>query len=301
MPGWLEKLGYAAPPVSEIKVGVGYATRLYRRTAFPSTWRRSKGIVVMPTPPKGKRACVLFAVEGGRWMCTLQGWLQDHPPVDDVGYLEFARSLPVPDVYDVISRCEPLSPIEVYKFPSSTRRHYERIALPDRVLVVGDAVCSFNPIYGQGMTVSALEAKALGEALEKARRGSAIELTGLTRPLQRTMGKLIEGPWRMGAGEDLRYLDIEGHRSLSGDLLNGYIARVHRVVERDEHVLRAFYRVMNMLAPPTLLFHPAVVARVLWQWRVASDRSLHGSPGFAATDRLPRYGDTDPKAHAPLA
>jgi 2-polyprenyl-6-methoxyphenol hydroxylase-like FAD-dependent oxidoreductase len=301
MPSWLEKLGYVAPPVSEIKVGVGYATRMYRRTAFPNTWRKSKGIVVMPTPPKGKRASVLFAVEGDRWMCTLQGWLHDHPPVDDVGYLEFARSLPVSDVFDVISRCEPLSPIEVYKFPSSTRRHYERIAMPDRLLVVGDAACSFNPIYGQGMTVSALEAKALGDALGKARRGTAIDLSGLTRPLQRTMGKLIEVPWRMGAGEDLRYLDIEGHRSLSADILNGYVARIHRLVEHDEHVLRAFYRVMNMLAPPTLLLRPSVVARVLLQWRATSDRSLHGSPAFAATDHPPRYGDTGPSAHSHIA
>jgi 2-polyprenyl-6-methoxyphenol hydroxylase-like FAD-dependent oxidoreductase len=254
-PELLESLGFRRPPESVVDVGVGYASRVYRRTRYPGDW---VAMMVLPTPPDEKRAAVLFAVEDDRWICTLQGWLGDHPPTDDAGYLEFARSLAVPDVYNLIRSCDPLSEISVYKFPNSLRRRYERVRLPDRLVVVGDAVCSFNPIYGQGMSVSALEAEATATQLD--RQGG---LDGASARLQKTIGSIVDIPWVISAGEDFRYLEMKGDRPFSTNFINGYVARVHRLADRDEKVLLAFYKVMHMLEPPTHLMRPDIAWRVL--------------------------------------
>src|SRR5262249_20375757 len=124
-PGWLDKLGYAGPDESIVRVNLGYATRIYRRD--PSVKRRWKALIVQPAPPPGTRGGILFPVEGGRWLATVIGWVGDHPPADIEGYLEFARGLDVPDFYDTIANEVPLSRVEVHHFPANLRRHYERL------------------------------------------------------------------------------------------------------------------------------------------------------------------------------
>ncbi len=121
----------------------------------------------MPTPPLGKRFGAVLPIEGDRWIVTLGGWLNDHAPADEQGFLEFARSLPTQDIYDVIRKAQPLTDFDVYKFQSNVRNHYEEMPrFPDGYIVVGDAICIFNPVYGQGMTVSAMEAEALNQSLK---------------------------------------------------------------------------------------------------------------------------------------
>jgi len=181
-PAMLQTLGLGAPQESAVGVDLAYATRLYRRRGFPGPW---KGLLVMPTPPRGRRMGVLLAVEGDRWICTLGGWHGDHAPADDAGYLAFARSLPVPDLHDVIAASEPLTPVATYRFPASLRRHYERMALPAGFAVMGDALCSFNPVYGQGMTVAAAQAEALETWL---REGPAVTTAALPGTLRRRRG-----------------------------------------------------------------------------------------------------------------
>lgn len=252
-PAMLQALGLGGPEESTIGVDLAYATRLYRRQGFPGSW---KGLLVMPRPPRQRRMGVLLAVEDDRWICTLGGWHGDHPPADERAYLDFARSLPVPELHDVIAASEPLSPIGVYKFPASRRRHYERIALPSGFVVMGDALCSFNPVYGQGMTVSALQADILEAWLHEAPAAS-------TEVLQRRLAAVVESPWLLAAGEDLRWPATRGPRSLGTTLVNAYIGRLHRAAALDDDVVLAFYRVMHMLEEPATLFRLPMVARVL--------------------------------------
>lgn len=261
VPRWIESLGYARPEETIIKVDVGYATRVYRRK--PGDVSGAKLLLVYPTPPREKRMGVLFPIEGDRWTTTLAGWLGDHAPTDEQGFMEYARSLPAPDIYNVIKHLEPLTDIVIYKYPANLRRRYEKMArFPEGLIVLGDALCSFNPIYGQGMTASALDAATLDECL-KEQRGKRGDLLGFSRRFFKKASKVIDVPWMFAAGADLYYPEAEGVKAPGTDFLNGYVAKIHQAVTRDPVVSLAFARVMNLMDPPTSLFSPRIVMRVL--------------------------------------
>jgi 2-polyprenyl-6-methoxyphenol hydroxylase-like FAD-dependent oxidoreductase len=203
----------------------------------------------------------VFTVENDRALVTLGGWLGDHAPADEAGFLEFARSLPDPAIYNFLRQAEPLTDFAVHKFPSNLRRHYETMKhWPEGYLVAGDAMCSFNPIYGQGMTVSALAAQTLDECLKEHQRGGWL---GLSQRYFRKVAKLIDVPWALAAGEDFRYPEVEGEKRTGIDLINWYVAKVHQAATRSSAVNHAFLQVMNLLEPPAILFKPSVVLNVI--------------------------------------
>jgi 2-polyprenyl-6-methoxyphenol hydroxylase-like FAD-dependent oxidoreductase len=254
---WLEALGYARAPEEEIKIGVGYTSRILRRR--PTDLPGAKCVIIAATPPNERRLAALFPIEGDRWMVTLGGLLGDHAPPDPDGFVDFARSLPAPDVYDVVTAAEPLGDFAVHKFPSNLRRRYERLTrAPDGYLVTGDALCSFNPIYGQGMTVAALEALVLDACLRADRT-----MLGLPRKFYKQVSKAIDIAWQSAAGADFAYPAVEGVKAPGTDVINRYVDRVQRAVLRDAAVYAAFLEVMNLTKAPTSLFHPRVLWRVL--------------------------------------
>ncbi len=258
-PKWLEALGYDRPAESAVKVNVGYASHFYHRQ--PGDEQEAIAYFIGSTPPQGKRGGALLAIEGHRWIATLAGFLGDHPPTDEPGFLGFARSLPTPDIYSRIHKAEPLSEIVVYKFLSNLRRHYEKMTrFPEGYVVLGDALCSFNPVYGQGMTVAALEALTLAECL-KAQPNR--DMTGLPGRFFKKVTPVVDIPWLMATGEDLRYTEVEGVRPPSMDFINGYTALVHRAAMTDQVVCRTFFNVANLNQSPTHLFHPKILVRVL--------------------------------------
>ncbi len=254
---WLEGLGFKRPQEDEITVGIGYATRLYHRR--PNDLLGAKLVMISPTPPTQKHMTFLFPIENDRWIVSAGGCLGDHPPTDESGYLEFIRHLPAPDIYDVISHAEPLSDIYTYKFPSSLRRRYEKLVrFPEGYLVLGDAIASFNPIYGQGMTSAAMQVKVLDGLLRQ-----QSTLAGLWRQFFQRIGKVVDIPWQIAACEDFRYPETVGDKPIMTDLTNAYLAKVHRATQHDTVVYSQFLKVMNLMAPPTSLLHPKIVCRVL--------------------------------------
>ncbi|QJW90543.1 FAD-dependent monooxygenase [Spirosoma taeanense] len=256
-PQWLGELGYDAPPVSEVKVKVGYTTRIYERD--PNDRLTNHWILCTPAAPSERRFGGLFPVEGNRWVVTVGGWHGDSAPVDEPGFLEFARSLPATDIYDIISRSEPLSDPIPYRFPSSLRRHYERLnRFPLGYLVLGDAISSFNPTYGQGMTSATMQAAALDRLLADNPSDEKLAKTFFQRA-----AKVVDIPWQLTVGEDFRYPETEGPKPAAVDFLNKYVSRVQRATLRDEVVCAAFLRVMSLLKPPTSLFHPRILWRVM--------------------------------------
>lgn len=271
-PKWLAQLGYAKPAESFVKANVGYATRLYRRR--PGDLEGAELLMIAPDAPHGKRMGLIFPIEGDRWICTLGGWAGDHPPTDEAGFLAFAQSLPASDLAQMLNRLEPISEIITHKFPGSLRRHYERLArFPDGYLVLGDAICSFNPVYGQGMTSAAMQAAALDQLLT-ARTG----LAGLWRDFFKAAAKVVEIPWQLAVGEDFRFAETEGKKPAGVDLLNGYVAKVHRATHHDTEVYTAFLNVMNLMAAPTSLFHPKILWRVLWGRRSVPPSTVVAEP-----------------------
>ncbi len=261
MPHWLEALGCPAPPESEVKVDVGYATRFYKRTHAPRDWT---ALLCHPRHPD-TRCGVLLPIEDDRWMLTLVGWFGDHPPGDDAGFLAWAGSLAVTDLHDAVKSAEPVSEIALHKFPSNRRRHYEKLpALPDGVVVLGDAACSFNPVYAQGMAASALGAAELDLCLaERRARGGADPLAGLSHEFQRRLARVTDAPWLLATGEDFRSPHAQGVRPAWMPLLGWYTARVHELTWRDRFAARRFLEVMHLVKRPIALFHPWIALRAL--------------------------------------
>ena len=273
-PRWLEEWGFGRPEEIDVRVDVGYATRVFERR--PGEFFNSNGGIVAATPPTARYGAVL-AAEGNRWVVTLVGSLGDHPPLDEDGWCRFAGSLPVPAVLDLVTAARPLTPITSYRFPANRRRLYERMPrFPEGYLVTGDAICSFNPVYGQGMSVAALEARALDEIVEQARDRVAPRFFARAR-------RIVDIPWTIATGEDLRLPDVEGRRPPGSGLLNRYFDRVHAAASDDPVVCRQFFDVLNLLAAPPSLLSPSVAWRVL----ARSKPRGAGSPWGVASGRKP--------------
>jgi 2-polyprenyl-6-methoxyphenol hydroxylase-like FAD-dependent oxidoreductase len=262
-PQWLASLGYRQVEETSVTIDVGYASRIYRcPDQLPTDW---KVLIVLGTPPDNKRAGVIFPIQGGYWMVTLGGWLRDYPPDDDAGFLEYARSLAQPDLYEAIKEAEPITPIAVYKYTANRWRHYERLPrLPEGFIVTGDAVCAFSPVYGQGMSVAAIEAKTLDTCLREQQSWTGnTHATSFPQRFQKAIAKEIKTPWMLSTGEDLRYPETEGHRSLATRLFNWYIRRVIGLTASHPLVAAAFFQVWHLLKPLVSLFEPRIVWAVL--------------------------------------
>jgi 2-polyprenyl-6-methoxyphenol hydroxylase-like FAD-dependent oxidoreductase len=263
-PQWLRALGYDAPAETVVGVNLAYATRHYHRDPADLSH-----IIVAEAPPHGSRGCAMLAQEGDRFILTLFGYAGDHPPTDDAGFLEFARSLPTPAVYERIKNAQPLSDVAVHKFPSNLRRHYEKLSrMPERYLVIGDAVCSFNPIYGQGMSVSAMEAEALQQVLAR-----TAGLDGLRKSFYAAAIPAVDVPWTLASGADLAYARVQGARNPMANLINAYVAQLHVAASIDQQVALTFFEVANLVRPPSALFAPALVLRTLRAARRAEQRT----------------------------
>ncbi len=256
-PRWLEELGYGRPEESTVTCGTSYATRLYQRD--PSQPGSQDWIFITPEAPREYRAGGAFPIENGRWIVSLGGWHGHHAPPDEEGFMAYAKSLPVPDLYHIIAASTPLSDIVSYRFPASQRRHYEKQQdFPEGYLVLGDAVCSFNPLYGQGMTSAALQAAALDKLLKE--RPS---LTGIRKLYFRQVAKIVDMPWQTAVGEDFRFPETKGKKAVGTNFINTYMDHVHRATHHDAIIGATFLKVMNMIEPPTSLLRPRILWRVL--------------------------------------
>lgn len=258
-PKWLGSAGFAQPEEISVAVRIGYATRFYE-----APLRDWKALAVYARAPVSTKSGVVFRVEGNRWIVTLMGCLGDYPPIDEEGFLEFARQLDHPAVYDWLQTAKPLSPAVPYRYPSHLRRRYERLTrFPEGLLVFGDALCSFNPIYGQGMSVSALEALALRDCL----RSKATDGEPLWTAFFKAANRITEGPWSIATGADFLNPRVEGSRPPCAALRNWYLDRVLKATGRDPYVSTCFFEVIHLLRKPSALFRPGLLARVLFAGR----------------------------------
>jgi len=254
-PAWLEELGYGRVEETKVKIGLTYTTRHFRlRDESILGGDLSINPVSTPVTPRG---AFFSRIEGGRCVVSLTGVLGDSAPPTDAGFMDFLRSLPVPDVYDVVHDAEPLDEPVSFRYPASVRRHYERLTrFPERFLVLGDAACSFNPVYGQGMTVAAQEALTLRTHLVS---GAPPQ----PQPFFRDISRVINVPWDISAGSDLGFPEVPGRRPLKVRMGNAYMAKLQAAAVHDGQVTRTFMRVAGLVDPPQALMYPSMMWRVL--------------------------------------
>lgn len=268
---WLAGLGCQTPRTEQVKVGVGYTTRYFHRPPGDTLEDDALLHLLAAVPPHDKRAAAVFAVEGDRWIVTLGGWHGTHAPVDPAGFEKFAAELPDGRIAELLSRAEPLDSGDAEKFtyPAARRRRFEHLRQPPAGYVaIGDAICSFNPLYGQGMTTATLEALALGECLDRA--GGAT--SAMAREYYRRAAKVIDTPWQLATGGDFFYPETTGPKAFGTDLVNRYVKQVLRATHTSVGAHRVMVDVQHMLAPPTAILRPDRVVR----WLLAARRSPAG-------------------------
>jgi 2-polyprenyl-6-methoxyphenol hydroxylase-like FAD-dependent oxidoreductase len=252
-PTLLEKHGYTSPAVDEVQIDIAYSDILIER---PPDDRR---VFLVPASSPHTRGGAALPVEDGRWLVNIHGVHGDHPPTDAEGFDAFAATLPVSEITGLLDEHPKVSgEINHYRFPSNVRRRYEDLdRFPDGLVVIGDAIASFNPIYGQGMSVAALEAVALHHALASGDRDSLA-----IRFFERVQS-VVDIAWTMAVGADFGFSETTGPKPRGTGLINRYLSRLTRKAHTDGELRDALFRVIMMEHPPTRLLRPDVAWRVL--------------------------------------
>jgi 2-polyprenyl-6-methoxyphenol hydroxylase-like FAD-dependent oxidoreductase len=276
-PKWLEAAGYGRPPESVVKMDVTYSLRIYKRG--PNDIPGARALIIGPEPGKVNLSVFMFPVEGDLWYIGYGSHGGAPVPTKAEEYLPFADKLAAPDLAQILPYLEPVSEVANYHVPSNLRRNYEKMSrFPGRYLVLGDAVCSFNPVYGQGMSTAAAEAEALGDLL--AEHGT---LDGLAAPWFREVGRVLTVPWQLTVGEDFRFPTTQGAKPPMQDALNRYVDRVNVATHSDAVVGKAFFEVMNLLKPPSSLMDP----RIAWRVFFGRGQPYHPQPVERAVETSP--------------
>ena len=253
-PAWLAALGFPVPEEDEVRMDLTYTTRHFRR--HPNDLGGDLFAVVSPTP-QGKRGGVMIAQEGDKWVVTLFGHFGNRAPGDLEGFRSYAETLPSQVIAQFLRLADPIDEPCVFRFPVSMRRRYERLSgFPKGFLVFGDAICSFSPAYGQGMSSAALQAIALRNELKKG-------LADIAPRFFTSAARVIDNPWKIAVGGDLKMPETEGRRSLGVRLINWYVSCLHRLGHRDPEAAAAFVRVAQMRAAPESILQPRLALRAL--------------------------------------
>ncbi len=251
-PAFLESLGYGRPVEDHIVMHTTYVSQLLR---IPQGTLKEMLVDISPAPGR-PTGMFLTGNENDTWMFTVFGMVGHEPPRDLAGMLSFAQEYCPDHLIAAMRAAEPIGEVAHHRMPSSQWRRYDKMPrLPDGLLVCGDAICSFNPVYGQGMTVAALDAAALRDCL---RCGG----TDLPRRYFRASAKPIGVAWQMVASADLAFPGVAGRRSRSMRVTTRLVDWALTACESDPVVAARFFKVNGLIDRPIRLLHPAFVYRV---------------------------------------
>jgi 2-polyprenyl-6-methoxyphenol hydroxylase-like FAD-dependent oxidoreductase len=251
-PALLESLGYGRPAEDHIVMHTTYVSQLLR---IPPGTLEEVLAIISPAPGR-PTGMFLTGYENNSWIFTVFGMVGHEPPRDLAGMLSFAQEFAPAHLLAAVRAGEPIAPVVRHRMPSSQWRRYDKMRrFPDGLLVCGDAICSFNPIYGQGMSVAALDAVALRASL---RRG----VTDLARRYFREAAKPIGVAWQIGAGSDLAFPEVEGRRTPAMRVSNRLVNWVLKACESDAVVGSQFFKVTALIDPPARLLNPSFIYRV---------------------------------------
>ncbi|MFJ2174934.1 FAD-dependent monooxygenase [Streptomyces sp. NPDC087851] len=253
---WLLELGYPTPATERVDAHLGYSSRYYRRPAAETRWKA----MYVQGNPGAPRSGVIVPIDGGRWLVTLIGQGEHRPPVEESAWLAFASSLRSEELSQALAGAEPLSDAVAFRATANEWTHFEQARRwPAGLLVVGDALCRFNPVYGHGMTVAALQAEVIRDQVSA--RGP-VEFAARAPRMQKAVAKCPRAAWTIATGEDCRYPGTDGPRpGRLGRIQQNYMGRVLAAANTDPLVAEAFFAVLSLNRRPETLLAPRIAAR----------------------------------------
>jgi 2-polyprenyl-6-methoxyphenol hydroxylase-like FAD-dependent oxidoreductase len=250
----LERLGLEKPEATEIGIDQAYSTIVVERPPE----RAASGVMFLPAAPASSRGGFIFPIEKQQWILSVGGNHGDVPPGDRKGFLDFVKSFRTPTIYEAVKDARPTADIVRFRLPASSRRHFERLeSFPGGLLTMGDAVCRFNPVFGQGMSVAAREAVVLGRLLQ-----DGVAMDRLAREFFTAIQPIIETPWGV-AQSDFVYPATRGVRPADFGQRMQYNIALVKLAAQDPEIHRLMAEVSQLLKPSSALREPAVAARVM--------------------------------------
>ena len=259
---WLTDLGYEKPEETVIDAHIGYASRIYK---IPQETSRDWQVMfIQASPPQSPYGAIIAPIEGERWIVGLMGGDYTTPHPNETEWFNFIAQLPTNRVEEAIKTAEPISPIMCFRNAANRSRHCERLSRwPDNFVALGDAVCSFNPVYGQGMTVAAMGAITLDYCL---REQDSKSLQGMAQKFQKRLAKVNTISWELATGEDYRYRTTEGDKpNFTTKLMHAYMEQVLPLTNYNIFVRLTLLRVFHLLRSPLALLHPRIMILVIAQ------------------------------------
>ncbi|WP_025896883.1 FAD-dependent oxidoreductase [Sneathiella glossodoripedis] len=260
LPKWLKQKKLGEVPTENTVVNLGYASCFLKLP--PDSSRDWSSLLVYPTGPTEVRGCTLVSVENDKWLLTLAGYHKDHPPADREGFLEFARKLPRPEVYEAVKDAEFLSEISLHKFPSSQyRKYFEMSDFPAGIIPVGDTNISLNPLFGQGMSVAILSATSLGDVLAQTDFADKGAYSRIATVYHRRLRQIFTTPWDLAMGQDFKYPETVGKKPFGWRIKNIFKDLI--LSSKSEDVIESFFKVVHLVDKEWVFYHPKRALKVL--------------------------------------
>jgi 2-polyprenyl-6-methoxyphenol hydroxylase-like FAD-dependent oxidoreductase len=252
--GWLPAQGFGEVPSQRIKILMGYTSGFFR---MPEDVAENGKACLMVAVPPGYRAAYLTPVDGDMWLATMYGRGRDTAPRDHEGFVAWTEGLPHPVIHDMLVRAEPVSDFKTYKIPFGIWYRYDQMPnFPQRLIPMGEALTSFNPMYGQGMSLAAGQALSLREAITG----------GLDAHLS---ARYFEGchtlngvGWSVMETRDFAYDCTSGDRPADLEARWQAAGDIRQLAETDSEVHKLSVRVTHLLESPSELARPEIIEKI---------------------------------------
>ncbi|HHK5536814.1 TPA: FAD-dependent oxidoreductase [Bacillus mobilis] len=242
----------------KVRIDLFYATRLFKlkeNEKFDCC-----NMLMSPSFPDNPYGVLIQTIEDHRYFVTFSGYANEKAPQTDEDFYNFAENLSISNVTDFLNKAEAISDIKTYKIPYQVRRRFDLVNdLPERLLVVGDAHCRFDPVFGQGVSVAAMEAHQLQLLLQRRQ----ILNKAFTQQFYKRTAHIIQTPWEMTTTEISRHPQLKRELSIKQKFQQWYTKQIYQLSATDSDVYIRLVRVMNLIRSPLHLFHPKVLLAVL--------------------------------------
>ncbi|HZC17956.1 MAG TPA: FAD-dependent monooxygenase, partial [Caulobacteraceae bacterium] len=256
---WLAAGGFGPVEETTLEIGTGYASAIFRK---PAGWRGPADSISISSGDPDTRGGFLFSIEDDCWFASLTGRFEQAPPGDPDKWMEYARNLRVPELYERVNQGERITPIKVYRAPISRWRRYEKLARhPERVLPVGDALAHVNPVFGQGMTLASVHVMGLWDILAE-RAGSGGGLDGLAVPYFNRGHAFTKGVWQALENIEFGYVKTKGERPADIDMRIAFTNALRELIVEDAEVHKLMIEVGHLIRTGDALMRPDIRDRV---------------------------------------